>query len=168
MKTSNLAPKVSNPVEIARARLVAAQTSLADAKQERRAAKHRRKQAEVAARRAKKELRRAREELEEARVALNTAEINYADDLKAAIRAKKRPVAKVVRPMIAKKKTKKRAQRKQLGPIEHPIFEPATPDPVPVETVGGDFQISSTVPSPIEPEASAPPPDQITQEAGSA
>ena len=123
---SSTTSKAAKPIESARARLVAAQRSVETAKHERQSAKRRRKQADLAARRAKKQLRRAREELDDAQSALATAESNYSEQLKEAIRAKKRPRPKVVKPTAAKK-VKKAAPRRLRIPTS------ATPQPVVID-----------------------------------
>jgi hypothetical protein len=140
-------PGVTNPLELARKRLAAAEKSVEDAKEEWRSAKRKRKEAKLAARRAKKQIKRTREELDDAQRALSQEKANDALRVKIA-RGRKRTTSRRVKLSQPRPKAKRGARRvsKKTKPAAE-TSEPIVTETVPVESIpAGDFQISQAAP----------------------
>ena len=139
-------PGVTNPLELARKRLAAAEKSVQDAKEEWRSAKRKRKEAKLAARRAKKQVKRAREELEDAHRALSQEEANDALRVKIVRAQKKTTSSRKVKLPPSRPKAKRRTRRlsKRTEPAAE-TSEPIESETVPVESIpAGDYQISQS------------------------
>jgi len=153
-------PGVTNPLELARKRVTAAEKSVQDAKEEWRSAKRKRKEAKVAARRAKKQVKRAREELDDAQRALSQEQANDALRVKV-VRAQKQTTPRRVRLSPPRTKAKRRTRRVSKNTEVAAVAEtsePSATETVPVESIpAGDFQISQTAPDMSLPNAGTEP-----------